>query len=68
MVEEFSPTVQPTVTSPTGAMMEVANLRVDSCVSLSTNSAPDSFFLSSQDGQMNFVKIDDIRSNAIVVK
>ena len=49
--------------------MEIANLESSlKCVSYQTNTAPDSFLVSSEGGVMNFLKIDNIRSNSIYIR
>ncbi|XP_063691882.1 laminin-like protein epi-1 isoform X2 [Bolinopsis microptera] len=47
---------------------EIANLESLKCVSYQTNTAPDSFLVSSEGGVMNFLKIDNIRSNSIYIR
>ncbi|KAL5262010.1 hypothetical protein ACHWQZ_G007649 [Mnemiopsis leidyi] len=66
----LEPTVLPLTDSPATStpVYELDNLVSGQCASFQTNLAPESFFLSSQAGNMNFLKIDNIRSNEIYVR
>ena len=63
------PTEQPVTGSVTPTPeFEVGNLVFGKCASYQTNLAPESFLVSSAGGNMNFLKIDNIRSNEIYIR